>query len=187
MTDSAAMAAAPDFLEIDGKEYTLTPLTIGQIAEIEKRLTRRLHSQVIASARDANREEGVTHDEAVMLLDRAHTHADRFLKLSFAADPDGILAAQVATLHGIAMVMATAMKKNHPDITPEWILESLDKETLEKRVIEVLRASGFDAVEVEEAPAAETKSEGDAEPSVSSGDAVCDSGPEVRVDGEPDE
>lgn len=116
MTNAAQATAAPAEIRLAGKTYRMSPLTDGDLGELERHLQTRAFAVAKANL------EGLSPEDRRTLLRVAYDTAYRVTLNSPEAS------AFMRGLEGAAYLLWLGLRHNHPDLTPEAVRPLLTDE-----------------------------------------------------------
>lgn len=116
MTNAVQATAAPAELRLAGKTYRMSPLTDGDLGELERHLQTRAFAVAKANL------EGLSPEDRRTLLRVAYDTAYRVTL----ASPEA--SAFMRGLEGAAYLLWLGLRHNHPDLTPEAVRPMLTDE-----------------------------------------------------------
>ena len=118
-----AHAATPESLFMGGRTWHLSPLTIGDLAELQRWGAMREFELAKEYTRDLDSEtrKGILHE--------AWTSCRK--NLAAGLDSSALMAT-VANMDGFAQIVGLALRKRHPEVTPQQVREMLDAGVVEE-------------------------------------------------------
>lgn len=137
-----AHVAAPVPLELNGKTYLLTPLTVADLRELE----RFLQEDAINSVKGTL--EGLSVELALGLLEKAHE--EKLRRRIGTASFD----AASQSFNGISYMFWLGLRKKHPEIDRETTMEMMTADNLALIMAKVNEAAGFTTPDGESVPLA---------------------------------
>ena len=134
--DLALMCASPREASVKGKTYTFSPLTLGDIAELQEWFV--LQPVEDLSKDIANFGEHMTPEHKGKLVAEAHEEYEKRRKVVRQATRNKELINEVAdkmqaalgTVDAVAMMMWLSIRTHHPEVTREECKKLMDVNTL---------------------------------------------------------
>lgn len=111
-TSAPAASGAPVTVKLAGSEYRISPLRYQDLGE----LTRWLQQRVISAARDSIKPDDPQTLKAITMEAAMKTAATLTLE-----SPQGV--AMLATVEGGTRLLWHSLKREHPDLTHEQVME----------------------------------------------------------------
>lgn len=113
MTTTAQATAAPAPIRIGDRDLLMSPLTDEDVGILENWARSRIRNAVMSNL------DGLTPEQQQRQLDRLY---DRLPNVT-AWSAEG--AAHISTVEGSMKSLWLSVRRNHPDVTEEWIREQL--------------------------------------------------------------